>query len=220
MLEQVQRSYLKNSYCQCIPNSLNTEQWVAYDKKTLRRKYELSTDKRIIAFVAADPSKKLKGMHLLLQALQKLDHPEKYLLLIAGQKNGLENLENSGFSIRHFGYLTDQKQMNEFYALADLLINPSTYETFGLVNIEAMASQTPVIAFSICAMKEIISPECGWCIEPENIDLLSITIRSAFSANSDLTEMGIQARKRVEDKYSETGMLTAYENLYKKVVTQ
>ena len=109
--------------------------------------------------------------------------------------------------------------MNEFYALADLLINPSLYETFGLVNIEAMSSGTPVIAFSICAMQEIISPECGWCIEPESTDLLSDTIQSAFSLECHLQEMGKAARKRVESIYSESNMITSYENLYKKVVT-
>ena len=219
MLSQIRKSHLENADCQCIPNSLDTTCWISYDKPSLRKKYQFPEGKKILAFVAADPAKKSKGIHLLLDALHKLPNPEQYLLLIAGQKNNLTSLENVGFSIHYFGYLSGQKQMNEFYALADLLINPSLYETFGLVNIEAMASGTPVIAFSICAMEEIISPECGWCIEQQNTDLLSRTIHSAFSPEFDLQKMGVSARKRMESIYSETDMITAYENLYKKVVT-
>lgn len=218
MLEQVKQSHLKNADCQCIPNSLNTSLWKAYEKKELREKYQLPVSKQILAFVAADPAKKSKGMHLLLDALERLSNPEQYLLLIAGQKTGIQLLENSGFSIRHFGYLTDQKKMNEFYALADILINPSLYETFGLVNIEAMASGTPVIAFSVCAMEEIISSDCGWCIEPENSVKLAQSIENSFSSASDLEQRSRLSRQRVLDYYSETNMLGAYENLYKKVV--
>lgn len=219
MLLQLKNSHLKNADSQCISNSIDTSLWIPYNKQELRNKHQIPENKKILSFVAADPAKKTKGMHLLLEALSKLPNPEQYLLLIAGEKRNLNDIENAGFSIRHFGYITDQKQMNEFYSMADILINPSLYETFGLVSIEAMASGTPVIAFSICAMEEIISPECGWCIKPQNTDLLSNTIQSAFSPDYDLPKMSISARDRVEHHYSETDMLTAYENLYKKVVT-
>ena len=218
MLRQLRKSHLKNADIQCISNSLDTTLWLPYNKQELRKKYQVPENKKILAFVAADPAKKSKGMHLLLDALQKLPDPEQYLLLIAGEKKNLDSIENAGFPIRHFGYINDQKQMNQFYSMADILINPSLYETFGLVNIEAMAAGTPVIAFSICTMEEIIS-DCGWCIESENSQLLSQTIQSIFLTDINLTEMGKSARKRVENIYSESDMLTEYENLYKKVVT-
>ncbi|MBS6396181.1 MAG: glycosyltransferase [Clostridiales bacterium] len=220
MLSQLKQSHLKNTDYMSIPNSLDTNVWIPYNKKDLREEYHLPSNKHIVAFVAADPTKKSKGMYLLLDALQKLSNPEQYLLLIAGQTKGLESINNSGFSIRHFGYLTEQKQMNEFYSLADVLVNPSLYETFGLVNIEAMSSGTPVIAFSICAMDEIITPDCGWCIPPGDNEQLAQTIHSAFTSESILSKMSVASRKRVVDTYSEPDMLTAYENLYKKVVTK
>jgi glycosyltransferase involved in cell wall biosynthesis len=217
MLQQLRRSHLKDADARCIPNSLDINAWIPYEKEMLRRKYEIPEGKRILAFVAADPSKKTKGMHLLLEALEKLTDPEQYLLLIAGQTAGLESLTGSRFAVRHFGYLSEQKAMNEFYALADVLINPSLYETFGLVSIEAMASGTPVIAFSICAMEEIIPSHCGWCVEPENSLQLSETIQAAFASRSELKERRIRSRQRVETIYSDVHMLNAYEQLYQEI---
>lgn len=214
MERQVRSSLLSGQDIRCIPNSLNIDQWTAYDKQKLREKYQLPGRKKILAFVAADPQKKLKGMDLLLSALSELPDPENYLLLIAGKEGGLDDIEKRGFASRHFGYITDQKTMNEFYALADLLVNPSTYETFGLVNIEAMASGTPVIAFSVCAMEEIIAPDTGWCLPDIDSRLLADQISAAFLNPSDLLQKSKNARAHVLSVYSEAKMLDAYEDLY------
>lgn len=218
MEQQVRQSILSEQDIRCIPNSLDIRQWTAHSKPSLREKYQFPADKKILAFVAADPQKKLKGMNLLLSALSRLSNPENYLLLIAGRKGELEDIEKRGFLVRHFGYITDQKKMNEFYSLADLLINPSTYETFGLVNIEAMASGTPVIAFSICAMKEIITPKTGWCLPDIDSQLLAASITKAFQNPTQLLHMGENARARVLSVYSEGKMLDSYETLYKEVL--
>lgn len=217
---QVQQSHMKEQECVCIPNSLNPDDWTVFSKETLRQKYAVPANKRILAFVAADPEKPLKGMSLLIKSLQLLSHPEKYHLLIAGQKNDIETILQSGFSVQHFGYLTNQTQMNEFYALADILVNPSVYETFGLVNIEAMASGTPVIAFSVCAMPEIITPQTGWCVPSTDETILAETIEHAFSDSNKLKEKGPKAREHVAQHFSEEKMLGSYEALYKKATAE
>lgn len=220
MKEQFLKSHLKEQECILIPNSLNTDCWVPHSKKKLRETYGLPHDKHILAFVAADPQKKLKGMDVLLESLHQLPDPENYLLLVAGREGSLESLQEHGFSIRHFGYITGQPRMNEFYALADLLINPSSYETFGLVNIEAMASGTPVIAFSVCAMEEIITPDTGWCLPDISSRLLARAIEDACADPDGLTKKSRAARERAVSVYSEETMLDAFEKLYAKTAAE
>lgn len=220
MKEQFDRSHLKGQECVSIPNSLNTDVWIPHSKRELREAYGLPHDKHILAFVAADPRKKLKGMDILLDALHELPNPESFLLLIAGREGSLEKLQEHGFSVRHFGYITEQARMNEFYSLADILINPSAYETFGLVNIEAMASGTPVIAFSVCAMEEIITPDTGWCLPDISSRLLAETIEDACADPSALSRKGQAARHRAVFVYSEETMLDAFEQLYAKTAAR
>lgn len=220
MESQFHKSHLKDQSCTCIHNSLNTGLWMPYRKTELRRQYDLPPDKRILAFVAADPQQPLKGMNLLIDALNHLDCPEQYLLLVAGRESNLTPLTSRGFSVKQFGYITEQQKMNEFYALADILINPSLYETFGLTSLEAMASGTPVIAFDICAMSEIVAPGTGWCVPADSGEHLTAAIENAYSDPESLTKTGRAARQRAVQYFSEEHMLNAFEQVYKKAAAR
>lgn len=217
MAKQVEQSCIRDQTCVCIPNSLDPELWKPFDKRALREQYALPAQKHVLAFVAADPRIKAKGMDLLLDALELLPDPDHYLLLIAGKAEGLEKIRDKGFSIKHFGYIADQKKMNEFYAMADILVNPSLYETFGLVNIEAMACQTPVIAFSVCAMEEIIA-DTGWCVPQISSSLLSQTLQEAFLSSELLQKKAEFSRLRVEKHFSQNQMLDSFEEVYRKAM--
>lgn len=218
MLEQFEASHLKGQPCVRIYNSLDTKLWKPLDKKEVREKYRLDASKQVIAFIAADPEKKLKGMDYLLKALGDLPNPENYLLLIAGKESdALGRLSGRGFSVRHLGYLHSQEELNEFYAMADILVNSSVYETFGLTNIEAMACGTPVLAFPVCTMPEIIDDSCGWIVSGVSAAALCGGIRQAFSDRRVLEEKGRKSRSRIEHLFSEEQMLNQFELLYREV---
>lgn len=217
MLEQFRASHLKGQLCVRIYNSLDITVWKRLDKKEVRTKYRLDFSKKVIGFIAADPEKKLKGMDYLLKALEDIPDPENYLLLIAGKESDMfGRLSNRGFSVRHLGYLRSQEKLNEFYAMADVLVNSSVYETFGLTNIEAMACGTPVIAFPVCTMPEIIDDSCGWIVSMISSGELSEGIRQAFSDIPVLEEKGRKSRERIERLFSEEQMLDQFEALYKE----
>lgn len=185
MKAQVEHSYLNEESCQVIDNSIDVSLWKPLEKAEVRKKYDLDPAKYVLAFVAADLQVPQKGMKILVEALQKLEHKEKYVLLVAGK--GSEKAEKLfvGFAVKSFGYISDQRQMNEFLSMADLMVNPSVYETFGLVNIEAMASGTPVLAFDIGVMSEVVG-EHGWCVPEVSADLLKNKIEEILDNKEEL----------------------------------
>lgn len=214
MKHQFDASHLKGLACVRIYNSLNTALWKPLDREAVRSRYELDGRKKILGFIAADPQKKLKGMDFLLEALKKLPEPEEYLLLVAGKDSpGLRDLD-AGFQVRHLGYLHTQKELNEFYGMADLLVNPSVYETFGLTNIEAMACGTPVAAFPVCTMPELIDDSCGYLAASVSAEALGETILRAFDDSATLREKGRRSREKAERLFSEKAMLDQFERLY------
>lgn len=216
MRQQFEASHLQGLPCVRIYNSLDTGLWKPLDKQEVRKQYQIDFKGNIIGFIAADPGKRLKGMDYLLEALGQIPDPEHYLLLIAGQESEELKRLDARFQVRHFGYLHTQKELNEFYALADLLVNPSVYETFGLTNIEAMACGTPVAAFPVCTMPEIVKESCGWLSEEVSAAALAEVIREALADRTELEEKGRRCRRWVEKMFSEEEMLGRFEEIYKK----
>ncbi len=216
MREQVRNSYLKEETCDCIYNSIDPEIWRPLEKDRVRERYGVHTDKLILGFVAADLKNPTKGMTHLLEALQKLD-PEKWFLVIAGVADAQADECIRRFEHREFGYILDQEKMNEFYALADVVVNPSLYETFGLVNLEALASGTPTVAFQICAAPEIVDRKVGWCIEEISGEAIRKTLENIDRNSEKLHQKSRRCHDFVSQKFNEKEMLDKYEQLYREI---
>lgn len=217
MKQQFDASHLQGLDCQCIYNSLDLKTWKPLDKHTVRKQYQISQNANVIGFIAADPEKKLKGMEYLLAALERLPDPGGYVLLVAGKESPALEALHTRFQVRHLGYLHTQKELNEFYAMADLLVNPSVYETFGLTNIEAMACGTPAAAFPVCTMPELIDGRCGFLASDVSAEALAEAIRQAFADPDELERRGVRSREWAEQMFSEEEMLKQFEALYEEI---
>ncbi len=218
MKQQFEASHLQGLPCVRVYNSLDTKLWQPLDKQEVRRQYQIEFKGNIIGFIAADPGKKLKGMNYLLEALVQIPDPEHYLLLIAGQENEKLKELNTRFLVRHFGYLHTRKELNEFYAMVDLLVNPSVYETFGLTNIEAMACGTPVAAFPVCTMPEIVEESCGWLAKEVSAEAMAEVIREAFGNSTELGAKSRACREWVKKVFSEEKMMERFEEIYESML--
>jgi glycosyltransferase involved in cell wall biosynthesis len=75
----------------------------------------------------------------------------------------------------------DHEQLPQAMNAADLLVLPSVAEAFGLVLVEAMASGLAVIAVDTHGPAEIVAPDTGWLIPPD--DQTALTDALALSAN-------------------------------------
>lgn len=206
-------SYLRKETCSVIYNSLPVSEWKVLEKEHLREKYGMQEGKFVLAFVAADLKIPQKGMARLLEVLKGLD-PDRFSLVMAGKCSEEWKEALQAFEVLDFGYVKEQTKMNEFYALADLLVNPSTYETFGLVNIEAMASGTPVAAFDVCVMPEVISSEAGWLASEISADALRSLICRIEADREGWKKKADACHAYVQEKYEEEKMLDRYEELY------
>ncbi|MFJ6535646.1 glycosyltransferase family 4 protein [Paenarthrobacter sp. NPDC091711] len=140
-----------------------------------------------------------KGLDLLLEAWAHACERVEGNLLIAGTGPDDERLRTS---IREAG-LSDRVQMlgwvsgeKKFQILSDarLLVVPSRHETFGLVAIDALAAGTPVIAFDIPCLKEIVPPGTGWIVEAFDVQALGDEIARRYR-QAGLEHVGEQGRK-------------------------
>ena len=107
------------------------------------------------------------------------------------------------------------------YTHAEIFICPSVYEPFGIINLEAMACGTPVVASAVGGIKEVVVPEeTGLLVpieakgvtdfEPRDAEQFVRNLAAAVNRLLDNPElrqqMGLHARERVKRYFSWTSI--------------
>lgn len=157
-----------------------------------------------------------KGVFELPEILQtvRLQHPEVQLVLIGGDSADIQTGSASTWElleqefnaadlkkVSYLGKIPYQK-VQEYIKKAHLCVFPSFAETLGMVTIESMALQKPVVNTAIgWAQELIIDGESGFLVHPHDHTVYANSIIALLKdANLCLT-MGKNARKRVEDVF-------------------
>lgn len=123
-------------------------------------------------------------------------------------------------------------QVIEFYSNAAVFCCPSVYEPFGIINLEAMACETAVVASAVGGIPEVVLPEeTGLLVNLElkpgtfdPVDPASFSRGLAEGINRvalDPTlreKFGYNGRRRVEDHFSWTAIAHRTLDLYKSLL--
>lgn len=145
-------------------------------------------------FVGADF--KRKGGELLLQAFRSFQ----------GQLE-LDILTQSSVSpepgVRLWRHIeAHTQQWESLWREADFFIFPSHLETFGIVLVEAMAFELPIISSCAGAAEEILDHgKCGYLLDALTIDELSLTVDRLLGDQSEARQLARAGRARVVEKY-------------------
>jgi UDP-glucose:(heptosyl)LPS alpha-1,3-glucosyltransferase len=136
-----------------------------------------------------------KGVRHLIEAAEMLDVP--VTLLIVGRGSG----EKYRPMIRRqrVVFCGPRKEIERYYAAADVFVFPTVYEPFGNVHLEALASGLPVITTGQSGAADIVRHgKSGFVVqEPEDTGAIADCIRKLMDADV-LSEMGNEARKLAE----------------------
>ncbi|MFJ5958163.1 glycosyltransferase family 4 protein [Paenarthrobacter sp. NPDC092416] len=164
-----------------------------------------------------------KGLDLLLEAWVQCCDRIDGNLLIAGTGPDEARLRaaihDAGLSnrVRLLGWLSGDKK---FQALshARLVVMPSRHETFGLVAIEALAAGTPVIAFNIPCLREIIPDGAGWLVDAFDVAALAEEISRRY-LQAGLAEASDHGRAFAAG-YNWDGLADLQAEAYRNALTQ
>jgi glycogen synthase len=114
---------------------------------------------------------------------------------------------------------------------ASLFVCPSVYEPFGIINLEAMACNTPVVASAVGGIREVVvHNETGLLVDFESGDNfepklpeqfsrdLAAAINQLLASPEKLKAMGIESRKRVEQHFSWKNIARQTLEYYREVI--
>ena len=162
---------------------------------------------------------------MLLKAMEQL--PENVTLTVIGRgvleeelkqqclEKGMEN------RVRFLGEVSDET-LRQCYQEADVFVLPSTErsEAFGLVQLEAMAYGLPVINTNLkSGVPEVsVHGQTGLTVEPEDVQGLAEAVKWMQEHREERLKMAENARKRVEENYTEKVMLEKLMEVYQDLL--
>ena len=99
--------------------------------------------------------------------------------------------------------MLEDPDLVNLYNEASVFACPSIYEPFGIINLEAMACETPVVATSVGGIKEVVvDGETGFLVSPHNPSRLAKAITKVVGDPDLAAKMGKAGRKRVLEHFT------------------
>lgn len=158
-------SFLKEYRVEQINNGIDINVFQPI-KSNFRERYHCGN--KIILLGVSFGWGKRKGLDVFIELSKRLDKSYQIVLVGTDDKTDTEIPEK----IISIHRTSDQTELAEIYTAADLFVNPTREELFGLVNAEALACGTPVITFRSGGSPEVIDESCGVVVEKDDIDTM------------------------------------------------
>jgi glycogen synthase len=107
------------------------------------------------------------------------------------------------------------EEVVQLYSHAAVFVCPSVYEPFGLINLEAMACETPVVASGVGGILEVVEDGVtGLLVPPGRPDELAAAVSRVLADPAAAGAMGRAGRRRVEERFSWASVAERTERVY------
>jgi len=109
----------------------------------------------------------------------------------------------------------------QLYSHAAVFCCPSVYEPFGLINLEAMACEAPVVASAVGGILEVVEDgKTGLLVPPAQPAALAQAITRVLGSAELARDMGRAGRRRVEEKFSWASVAERTEQVYADAIAE
>jgi alpha-maltose-1-phosphate synthase len=219
-----------------IHNGIDLEQYRRVDSTASLKRHGIDPTKPYLLFVGRIARQ--KGIVHLVRAIQFMDKGFQ-IVLCAGapdtpeiaveMKEAVESAAQKRSEIIWIEEMVDREAVIELYSHAAVFCCPSIYEPFGIINLEAMACETAVVASAVGGIKEVVvDGETGFLVpleqmkespfEPTNPEKFSRDLAARINQlmkDRPLREkFGRAGRKRAEEKFGWSAIAQRTRELY------
>ncbi|WP_228851121.1 glycogen synthase [Aegicerativicinus sediminis] len=223
-----------------IYNGINLEQYQTTSETSALDKYGIDKTKPYVLFVGRITRQ--KGIIHLVNAINYIN-PDVQVVLCAGapdteaiareMKEKVDSVTENRKNVIWIADMLPKSEVIQLYSHADVFCCPSIYEPFGIINIEAMACSTAVVASSVGGIKEVVvDGETGILValeqetiapfEAANPEQFAQDLAAAINSLMDdpvlRAKMAVNGRKRVEDYFDWSAIAKQTEELYKSLL--
>ncbi|MCI0716197.1 MAG: glycosyltransferase [Chlorobi bacterium] len=207
-----------------VYNGIDTAEYKpdTFSKNYLMDKFQIESGDFLIGNVATFSVR--KGHKYLLIAFSELieDYKNLKLVLVGGKRTHelgvydemIQIIADNKIKDKVY-FLEPRHDIDKFYNGIDLYVMPSAVEGFGLALAEAMACGKIVIASDIPPFKEIINDgQNGFLFRNKDVYSLKEVMSFVISNYNQLSDIAINARNTIVNKFSSAAMIKKYDELY------
>jgi len=216
---QIRRSALARhaKSIRTIHLGIDPQQYRPIEKTVARKALGISDDRLIIGFACSDFHERRKGAEILIETLNTFPAKD-IVLLVFGTGKWPRNITH--FETLLFGSIGSSRLQSIYYSALDVFAMPSLVETFGLVALEAMACETPIVAYSAGGLRDVVADGETGLLEHKigSVEGLARMLNWTWRHPNERVAMGSAARQRVIQKFSDTLMAQRYAELYHELV--
>ncbi|HOM02375.1 MAG TPA: glycosyltransferase family 4 protein [Acetivibrio sp.] len=216
---------IPNDKIDVIPNGVDLDKFKGYEKDMeFRRKFARDNEK-IVFFVGRLVNE--KGVHVLIDALPKVSQfYNDVKFVIAGKGPQLDHLkwkaESMGVAHKVYftGYISDEELL-KLYKCVDIAVFPSLYEPFGIVALEGMVANVPVVVSDTGGLGEIVEHGVdGMKSYTGNANSLADSILEILHNPDKAEKMKKKALEKVNSIYNWDKVTERTLNVYKAILDE
>lgn len=187
-----------------VQNGIDTGIFQKCDTTSLRKKLNIPADKKILLHVTPNFMVELKGGHYVVELAKRM---KEYQFIVVGTNSDKVAVPPNVLTILH---TNNQKELAEYYSIADCLLMTSSRETYPTVCIEAAACGCNVVGFNVGGVPETIPEGMGQVIDTFDIDAFEAAVRKWADIKASDERI-----KTVNNSLSRTEMTKKYIEVYK-----
>jgi alpha-maltose-1-phosphate synthase len=193
-----------------IRNGIDTQQYSPDPDRALLDRYGIDPQRPSVMFVGRITRQ--KGLPVLLRAAERIDQAAQ-LVLCAGQADTaelqaevtelVERLRSTRSGVIWLAGMLPREEIIQMLSHATVFVCPSLYEPLGIVNLEAMACGTAVVASAVGGIPEVVADgQTGLLVPPDDEVALAAAINALVGDPARATELGARGRDRAVAEFS------------------
>jgi alpha-maltose-1-phosphate synthase len=210
-----------------IRNGIDTREYQPDPGTDVLARYGIDPARPAVVFVGRVTRQ--KGLPVLLRAAQQLD-PSAQLVLCAGQADTAElaaevaglaaQLRDTRSGVVWIEKMLDKEEVVQILSHATAFVCPSTYEPLGIVNLEAMACGTAVVASRVGGIPEVVEDgETGLLVPASDPPALARALNALISDPARAKAMGERGRHRAAAEFSWGAIAAQTAQLYAELAS-
>ncbi len=220
-----------------VHNGIDTDEYRPTPDRFVLSEHHIDPDRPLVIFVGRITRQ--KGLPYLLRAAHQFD-PSTQLLVLASAADtpeiaaeveaALDALQASREGVYWIRRMVPKSELIQLFSAATVFVCPSIYEPMGIVNLEAMACETAVVATRTGGIPEVVTDgETGILVPidpdpgdpygaPRDADAFAGAFADAVNAlvkdPARAAAMGVAGRKRAVENFSWTAIAERTRELY------